>query len=143
MDARYPMTNGVKPRVKRVVAHADAFGVTARALSLLAAFASPLFLCAAIAGWLYGAWPATPMTLGIAAFAVVSGPLLGIYHVALAREADEDDFIFEATTQVLTPAPVVNVAEARARAFHNWRDTNNAVIERRERERRASRYIRA
>ena len=38
---------------------------------------------------------------------------------------------------------MVNVAEARARAFHNWRDTNNAAIERRERERRASQYIRA
>ena len=74
---------------------------------------------------------------------MISGPLLGIYHVALAREDDEDEFTFEATATVLTPAPVVNVAEARARAFHNWRDSNNAVIERRERERRASQYIRA
>src|SRR3954454_4844627 len=138
MDARYPGTNGVKPRVKRVVAHADACGVTARALSLLAAFASPLFLAAAVAGWLYGIWPATPMTLGIAAFAVVSGPLLGIYHVAVAGEDDEEEFTLEANAQVLTQAPVLNVAEARARAFHNWRHTNNAAIERRERERRAS-----
>src|SRR4051812_12862232 len=124
MDARYPMTNGVKPRVKPAVAHADACGVTARALSLLAAFASPLFLAAAVAGWLYGLWPATPITLGIAALAVVTGPLLGIYHVAATGEDDEEEFTFEATAQVLTPAPVVNVAEARARAFHNWRDTN-------------------
>src|SRR6478752_4509370 len=106
MHARYPVTNGVKPRVKRAVAHADAFGVTARALSLLAAFASPLFLAAAVAGWLYGAWPATPVTLGIAAFAVISGPLLGIYHVAAGREDSDEEFAFEATTQVLKPAPV-------------------------------------
>ncbi len=117
--------------------------MTARALSLLAAFASPFFLCAAVVGWLYGVWPATPVTLGIAAFAVVSGPLLGIYHVAAGDGASDDAFDFEATTEVLKPAPVVNVAEARARAFHNWRDTSNAAIERRERERRASRYLRA
>ena len=103
----------------------------------------PSSSCAAVAGWLYGVWPATPITLGIAAFAVVSGPLLGIYHVAAGREDADEEFDFEATTEVLKPAPVVNVAEARARAFHNWRDTSNAAIERRERERRASQYIRA
>ena len=114
---------------------------SARSFSLLAAFASPLFLCAAIAGWLYGLWPANPLTLAIAAFAVISGPLLGIYHVGSSDRDDADDEVFEAT--VAAPAPVVNVAEARARAFHNWRDTENPVIQRRERERRASRYIRA
>jgi hypothetical protein len=122
---------------------ADALHVTsARSFSLLAAFASPLFMCAAIAGWLSGAWPANPLTLGIAAFAVISGPLLGIFHVVTADSArvDEDDD-FELV--VATPAPVVNVTEARARAFHNWRDTNNPVLDRRERERRANRYLRA
>ena len=53
-----------------------------RALSLLAALAAPVFLVAAVAGWLYGVWPATPVTLGIAAFVVCGGPILAIYHVA-------------------------------------------------------------
>jgi hypothetical protein len=142
MAPRYPYANGVMPRVKACSRDADASDVTsARTLSLLAAFASPLVLCAAVAGWLYGLWPANPLTLGLAAFAVCSGPLLGIYHVATADEAYEDEEL--EVTQVLTPTPVVNVAEARARAFHNWRDKVNPVLERRERERRASRYLRA
>ena len=121
---------------------ADAFDVTsARTSSLLAAFASPLFLCAAVAGWLYGVWPANPATLGIAAFAVCSGPLLGIYHVAVADSDDEEDETVELS--VPAPAPVVNLTEARARAFHNWRDSENPVIKRRERERRANQYLRA
>jgi hypothetical protein len=114
---------------------------SARTFSLLAAFASPLFLCAAVAGWLYGAWPANPATLGIAAFAVISGPLLGIHHVAASGSDQDDDIEVVATT--ITPAPVVNLAEARARAFHNWRDSENPVIQRRERERRANQYMRA
>src|ERR1044072_2396163 len=103
MKARYPTANGVTPRVKRRPPRADAHDVTsARSFSLLAAFASPLFLCAAIAGWLYGLWPATPLTLAIAAFAVISGPLLGIYHVGVSdRDHDEEDR-FEAT--VAAPA---------------------------------------
>jgi hypothetical protein len=112
----------------------------ARSFGLGAAFASPLWLCAAVAGWLSGAWPATPLTLAVAAFAVVSGPLLGIYHVAAADKDRTED-----VTEVVdpTPAPVVNFAEARARAFHNWRDTENPVLQRRERERRANQYMRA
>ena len=86
--------------------------------------------------------PMAEIHRSIAAFAVISGPLLGIYHVAAADRDDEDDEAFEATVAT-APAPVINVAEARARAFHNWRDTNNPTIEHRERERRASRYIRA
>jgi hypothetical protein len=129
------------PRVKPDAPHADASGVTARALSLLAAFASPVFLCAAVAGWLYGLWPANPVTLTLAAVAVCSGPILGIYHVATGDTEPEEEAVIEAPTFVATP--VINVTEARARAFHNWRDANNEVLERRERERRASRYIRA
>ena len=112
----------------------------ARPLSLFAAFASPVFLCAAVAGWLYGLWPATPLTLAIAAFAVVSGPLLGIYHVASTK--DDDALAATVATTAPKPAPIINVAEARARAFHNWRDSVNPVIERRERERRANQYLR-
>ena len=115
--------------------------MTPRALSLLAAFASPIFLCAAIVGWLHGLWPATPVTLGIAALTVCSGPLVAIFHVATENLEDEEDDVSEPTF-VATSTPV-NATEARARAFHNWRDKNNETLERRERERRASRFINA
>jgi hypothetical protein len=113
--------------------------MTSRALALLAAFASPLFMAAAIAGWLSGSWPATPLTLALAAFAVIGGPLLGILHVANAQEDDGE------------PAPALVPIEGRrrrvaldavsetprltaARRFHNWRDRPNDVLSRREHE---------
>ena len=65
-------------------------GVTSRALSLLAAFASPIFMAAAIAGWLYGCGPRTRSRSPIAAFVVIGGPLLGIVHVATAWERDDE-----------------------------------------------------
>jgi hypothetical protein len=110
-------------------------GVTSsRALSLLAALVSPVFLAAAIAGWMYGLWPANPVTLGIAGLLVGGGPLLGIAHVAMARGAQEADEGDEAPTVVMAPrAAVPPVAPtppplaltpkaAAARRFAAWRD---------------------
>jgi hypothetical protein len=135
--------------------------VTSRALSLLAAFASPVFMAAAIAGWLYGIWPANLVTLGISAFVVVGGPIVGIVHVATAREAYEEA---EAETAVLplpvlVPQPVAVAAQPpvaveqppvaltpkadAARRFATWRDEPHAAIALRERARRASQYIRS
>ena len=94
MAPPYPGEEGVKPPR----GPADVDRVTARALSLLAAFASPVFMAVAIAGWLSGHLPATPLTLGIAAFLVIGGPALGIVHVATSRDADED---FEDETIVI------------------------------------------
>jgi dipeptide/tripeptide permease len=125
--------------------------VTSRALSLLAAFSSPVFMAAAIGAWLYELWPANPVTLAISAFVVIGGPILGIVHVATASE----DYEEEAETVVLpvpVQPPVVRVpihasvtltpkADA-ARRFANWRDQPNAAIALRERERRASQYVR-
>jgi hypothetical protein len=45
------------------------------ALTLLTTLASVAFAVAAIAGWVLGMWPATPVTLAIAAVVVVGGPL--------------------------------------------------------------------
>ena len=78
-------------------ARADGVPVNPRALALLAGFASPIFLIAAVAGWLAGIWPANPFTLGIAAVAVIAGPLLGMFHVATA---DADDREEEVTNEV-------------------------------------------
>ena len=118
--------------------------VTSRALSLLAAFASPVFMLGAIAAWIYGVWPATPLTLGLAAFMTVSGPLLGMWHVATADEDYEDDALEATFVATAAPRePIMTPKAASARAFHHWRDSSNPAIERRERERRASQYIRA
>ncbi|HET6550706.1 MAG TPA: hypothetical protein VFG79_19730 [Solirubrobacter sp.] len=115
--------------------------MTSRALALLAAFASPVFMVAAIAGWLTGVWPANDLTFGLSAFLVIAGPVLGIAHVATAREDDEP--VAVAPLVVAAPEPLLTPRAARARAFHNWRTSPNAAITRRERERRASRYLRS
>ena len=116
--------------------------VTARALSLLAAFASPVFMAVAIAGWLSGHLPATPLTLGIAAFLVIGGPALGIVHVTTSRDNDEE---FEDETVVIEEPPPVPVAvhrlpappieltprAAAAQRFAAWRDGPAPVLQRR------------
>ena len=115
--------------------------VTARALSLLAAFASPVFMAAAIAGWLSGFLPATPLTLGVAAFLVIGGPVLGIVHVATSRDDDE---AFEDETVVIEEPPVpvavhrlptppieLTPRAAAAQRFAAWRDGPAPVLQRR------------
>ena len=115
--------------------------VTARALSLLAAFASPVFMAAAIAGWLSGFLPATPLTLGVAAFLVIGGPVLGILHVATSGQDDE---AFEDETVVVEeppvpvaihrlPAPPIELTPraAAAQRFAAWRDGPAPVLQRR------------
>jgi hypothetical protein len=114
--------------------------MTSRALALLAAFASPLFMAAAIAGWLSETWPATPLTLSIASLAVIGGPLLGIMHVATAREHDDDQVVAVVTTpsgrkrKIPLDAVTVTPRLADARRFHNWRDKPHDAIARREHE---------
>jgi hypothetical protein len=97
-----------------------------RALSLLAGLSAPVFLAAAIAGWLFGVWPATPLTFTVAAFVVCSGPLLGIVHVATADEEryEEDEPTVVLAPPVPAPAPLVLTPKAAAaRAFMGWRDS--------------------
>jgi putative intracellular protease/amidase len=110
--------------------------MTSRALALLAAFASPLFMAAAIAGWLSGAWPATPLTLFVSAFAVIGGPVLGLVHVATAD--DEDTIVTLRPATAVRSRKRIAVDEtprlAAARRFHNWRDNQNDVLTLRERE---------
>lgn len=119
--------------------------MTPRALSLLAAFASPLFLAAAVAGWLYGVWPATPTTFTIAAIVVTGGPVLAIWHVATAEKDYIDADYVEEPTVALAPEPAplpITPRAAAARAFTNWRNAPNEAIAQRDRERRANAYLR-
>jgi hypothetical protein len=117
--------------------------VTSRALALLASFASPVFGVAAVVGWLYDLWPASPVTFAIAAVTVIGGPLLGILHVATASEGtDELDTEPRFVARPAAPKPVFLTPQAaRAKAFHSWRDSVHPAIERRDRERRASQWI--
>jgi hypothetical protein len=112
--------------------------VTARALSLLAAFASPVFMAAAIAGWLSGQLPATPLTLGVAALLVVGGPVLGILHVATTRVDEEAPTVVEQAPPVpvaihrLPPPPIeLTPRAAAAQRFAAWRDGPAPALQRR------------
>ena len=101
---------------------------SARALSLLAALAAPIFLAAAIAGWLYGVWPATDLTFAIAALVVCGGPILAIYHVSTEDEHErveelEPTVVLAAPVPAPTPVPLPITPEAAAaRALMDWRD---------------------
>ena len=132
--------------------------MTSRALSLLAALASPLFLAAAVAGWLYGVWPATPLTFTVAALVVAGGPILGIWHVTTTSPSETDyidaDYIEDEPTAIFVAsaapapqpasAPIVDTPRAAAaRAFHGWRDKPNDAIAQRDRERRANAFVRS
>jgi hypothetical protein len=100
---------------------------SARALSLLAHAAGAVFLVAEVAGWALGWWPATPLTFTVALVVVAVGPVVGILHVATAREATPPP-----------PAPAPRPARraeppvalpprlAAARRFHAWRDGDPA-----------------
>jgi hypothetical protein len=111
-----------------------------RALALIAAFASPLFMAAAIAGWLSGTWAATPLTLAISALAVIGGPVLGIMHVATAHDNEGEPPLAPSPRgggrQRRVPLDAVTETPrlAAARRFQSWRDEPNDAITRRERE---------
>jgi hypothetical protein len=99
-------------------------------------------MIAAFAGWLTELWPANPITLAIAGVMVAGGPLLGMVHVATA---DEKTAEAPAPGPVAVAAPSITLTAraASARAFHNWRETVHPAIERRDRERRANRWLRS
>ena len=97
-------------------------------------------MAAAIAAWLLDLWPANPTTLCIAGLMVLSGPLLGHAHVATAAKRREHDATPEFIAAVTPP---ISNKEARARAFHNWRDAAHPAIELRERQRRAEQWLRS
>jgi hypothetical protein len=101
----------------------------ARALALLAALSSPVFLAGAIAAWLLKLWPADPLTLGAAAGAVLGGPLLALAHLMTARvppppPAAPPRPAPARPEPALPPRPAGTMTPARARslAFLAWRD---------------------
>jgi hypothetical protein len=59
---------------------------TAWALSFLTTLASVFFAMASIAGWVIGLWPATPLTLAVAAVVVVGGPVVALVLRGSSRQ---------------------------------------------------------
>jgi hypothetical protein len=101
----------------------------ARALALLAALSSPVFLAGAIAAWVLKLWPANPLTLGVAAVAILGGPLLGLAHLMKARApappppaAPKPARPPKPAALPARPAGTMTPARARSLAFLAWRD---------------------
>ncbi|HEY7077890.1 MAG TPA: hypothetical protein VH418_21080 [Solirubrobacteraceae bacterium] len=103
----------------------DRAPATARALALLAALTSPVFMGGAVVAWVMKLWPATPVTFAVAAVAVLGGPLLGLAHARGAREEPPAPAPPPAPpTRPAPPRPVTPMTAERARslAFLAWRD---------------------
>jgi hypothetical protein len=99
---------------------------SSRALSALAHGASAVFLVAAVAAWLTGLWPATPLTLGVSLVVVAVGPLVGMLHVATAEEPRAEAPPAPQPARRPAPAPALPPRLAAARRFHAWRDGHRA-----------------
>src|SRR5690348_16731790 len=103
----------------------DRAPATARALALLAALTSPVFMAGAVVAWVMKLWPATPVTFAVAAVAVLGGPLLGAAHARGARRPQQGPAPSPAPAPKPKPArPVAPMTPDRARslAFLAWRD---------------------
>jgi hypothetical protein len=105
------------------------------ALTLLVTLSSLAFAAGAVIGWTLDLWPATPVTLGVAAVAVLGGPALAtaltlaIRAHAPARPAPAPRRpapVPVAPPPAPAPGPVVSHAlspkAARARELLDWRD---------------------
>jgi hypothetical protein len=103
---------------------------TAWALSFLTTLASVVFAMGCIAGWVLGLWPATPLTLGVAAAAVVGGPLLAALFRGSSRAEAPAARALPAPRPVAAPAPLpargtlppLTAEQAYARELLDWRD---------------------
>jgi len=101
----------IHPDVAPVPGHERRASGTAWALSFLTTLASVVFAMAAIGGWMVALWPATPLTLLIAATVVLGGPLLAALFRGSARR------VAPAVPPAPRPAPVVRAAPLRPRVL--------------------------
>ena len=99
-------------------------------------------MCAAIAGWLSGAWPANPYTLAVAGIVVIGGPLPASGTRDGRRALRGSRRRGGHAAGVRPRAGSSTDAEARARAFHDWRDADTRSSARARRAScRADQYI--
>jgi hypothetical protein len=115
----------IHPGVAPVPRHARSSG-TAWALSLLTTLASVVFAVGAIAGWILGLWPATPLTLFVAAAVVVGGPLAAALFLRVRRrEAPAPAPALAPAVVVPAPRPLIHrpltPEQAWARELLAWR----------------------
>jgi hypothetical protein len=114
----------------------DRAPATARALALLAALTSPVFMAGAVVAWVLELWPATPVTFAVATAAVLGGPLLGLAHARGAREERRPPTPAPQPPARPQPKPVRHLApmtpeRARSLAFLAWRDQPPRYLRRR------------
>ena len=102
------------------------------ALTFLVTLSSIAFAIGAVLGWTLNLWPATPLTLGAAAVAVLGGPAfataltLAIRRSAPARPARPRPaparVVAQAAAKPTPPQIVLSPKAARARELLDWRD---------------------
>jgi hypothetical protein len=110
------------------------------ALSFLSTFAAAVFAIGAVAGWVLHLWPATPLTLGVAAIVVIGGPVTSmlLLHGVRGESAAAAARAVRVRVRQAAPAPVRAAApmpvavpvdsrpltpdQAWGRALLEWRD---------------------
>jgi hypothetical protein len=98
---------------------------TAWALSFLTTLASVVFAMAAIAGWVLNLWPASPLTLLVAAVVVLGGPMLAVLARGATREvapAPAPRPLPLAPRAIPAALPPLTPEQAYGRALLDWRD---------------------
>ena len=103
---------------------------TAWALTFLTTLSSVAFAVGAIAGWVLELWPATPVTLLVAAAIVVGGPVVsvllarGIARALAPARAPARPVRVPSHAVVMhpvAPAPVLTPEQAWGRELLDWR----------------------
>jgi hypothetical protein len=126
----------IHPDVAPVPGHPRRAAGTAWALTFLTTLSSVVFAMGAIAGWVIGLWPATPLTLLAASAVVLGGPLVSI---VLARRisapapapataprprpaAPQRQLVLAAAAPPPQPAPPLTPEQAWGQELLDWRD---------------------
>jgi hypothetical protein len=101
------------------------------ALTFLVTLSSIAFATGAVLGWTLNLWPATPLTLGAAAVAVLGGPALATALTLAIRRRVPVRPAPARPAALVAPAPrpapprpqvVLSPKAARARELLDWRD---------------------
>jgi hypothetical protein len=102
---------------------------TAWALTFLTTLSSIVFAMGAIAGWVLGLWPATPLTLLAASVVVLGGPVTAFVlarRISTPVDATPAPAVRARPQVVLAaaapPPPPLTAEQAWARELLDWRD---------------------
>jgi hypothetical protein len=129
----------IHPDVAPVPGHQRRAAGTAWALTFLTTLSSVAFAMGAIAGWVLGLWPATPLTLLVASVVVLAGPLVAFVlarrisahvpapaparvRVQAPRPAPQAELALAAAAPQPRPALPLTPEQAWGRELLAWRD---------------------